>query len=45
MNFAYTIICIWDILSWVTDQDRTDSGINGFKKPDLVGPFMGGLVG
>lgn len=45
MNFAYTIVTIWDIVVWVTDQDRTDAGVNGLKTPDLVGPFMGGLVG
>lgn len=45
MNLAYTVVTIWDIIAWVTDQDRTDAGINGLKVPDLVGPFMGGLVG
>lgn len=45
MNLAYTIVTIWGIITWVTDQDRTVAGINGFKKSDLVGPFMGGLIG
>lgn len=44
-NLAFTIVTVWDIVAWVTVQDRTDAGVNGLKIPDLVGPFMGGLVG
>lgn len=45
MNFAYTIVTVWDLVTWVVSQDRTDEGVNGLKIPDIVGPFMGGLVG
>ncbi|KAK9896973.1 hypothetical protein P389DRAFT_209545 [Cystobasidium minutum MCA 4210] len=45
MNLAYTIVTIWDIVAWVAEQDRTDDGVGGLKVPDIVGPFMGGLVG